>query len=37
MAVKIPLSGLSANADGLYRLSDVEQRISQAIEAYDSL
>ena len=37
MAVKIPLSGLSANADGLYRLSDVEQRISQAIEAYDTL
>ena len=37
MAVKVTLSGLSANPDGLYRLSDLEQRLSQAIAAYDAL
>jgi glucose-1-phosphatase len=37
MAVKVTLSGLSANPDGLYRLSDLEQRLSQAIAAYDVL
>jgi len=37
MAVKVSLTGLSANPDGLYRLSDVEQRLSQAIAAYDAL
>jgi glucose-1-phosphatase len=37
MAVKVKLSGLTANPDGLYRLADVEQRLSQAIEAYDTL
>lgn len=37
MGVKVTLSGLSANADGLYRLADVEQRLSQAIQAYDTL
>ena len=37
MAVKIKLQGLKQNADGLYSLSDVEQRLSEAIQAYDSL
>lgn len=37
MAVKIKLHGLKQNADGLYSLSDVEQRLSEAIQAYDSL
>ena len=35
--VKIKLNGLQANADGLYRLQDVEQRLSDAIRAYDEL
>jgi glucose-1-phosphatase len=37
VAVKIKLSGLKANADGLYSLRDVENRISEAIKAYDTL
>ena len=37
VAVKIKLSGLKANADGLYSLRDVENRISEAIKAYDAL
>ncbi len=37
MAVKVSLTGLSANPDGLYRLSDLKQRLSQAIVAYDAL
>lgn len=35
--VKITLKGLRQNADGLYSLADVEQRLSKAIEAYDAL
>ena len=35
--VKLKLKDLQENADGLYRLSDVEQRISRAIRAYDAL
>ena len=37
VAVRLRLSGLSENADHLYRLSDVEQRFSKAIAAYDAL
>lgn len=37
MAVRLQLDGLSENADRLYRLSDVEQRFSKAIAAYDAL
>ncbi len=37
MAVKIKLQGLKENADGLYSLSDVEQRLSEAICSYDAL
>ncbi|MBO4475604.1 MAG: histidine-type phosphatase [Bacteroidales bacterium] len=37
VAVRLQLSGLSENADRLYRLSDVEQRFSEAIAAYDAL
>lgn len=36
-AVRMRLSGLSENSDGLYRLSDVEQRFTQSISAYDKL
>ena len=35
--VKIKLKGLEENADGLYSLSDVQQRLSKAIVAYDAL
>lgn len=35
--VKIKLKGLKENADGLYTLSDVQQRLSKAIVAYDAL
>ena len=37
MSVRMKLLGLSENADGLYRLSDLEQRFYKAIEAYDKL
>ena len=37
MAVRLRLNGLKENADGLYLLSDVEQRFSKAIKAYDSI
>lgn len=37
VAVRLKLGGLSANADQLYRLQDVEQRFSSAIAAYDTL
>ena len=37
VAVRLQLEGISENADRLYRLSDVEQRFSKAIEAYDKL
>lgn len=37
VAVRLKLNGLSENADHLYLLSDVEQRFSEAIAAYDSL
>ena len=35
--VKIKLKGLKENADGLYTLIDVQQRLSKAIVAYDAL
>ena len=35
--VKIKLKGLTENADGLYRLNDIEQRLSDAINAYYQL
>lgn len=35
--VKIKLKGLNENADGLYSLNDLEQRIYEAIRAYDTL
>ncbi|MBR5925104.1 MAG: histidine-type phosphatase [Bacteroidales bacterium] len=34
MAKKISLAGLKANPDGLYLLSDVEERLTKAIKAY---
>jgi glucose-1-phosphatase len=37
MAVRLRLNGLKENADGLYLLSDVEQRFSKAIKAYDAI
>ena len=37
VAVRLRLSGLRENADGLYLLSDVEQRFASAIKAYDSI
>lgn len=37
VAVRLRLTGLSENADRLYRLSDVEQRFEKAITAYDTL
>ena len=37
MAVQIRLKGLSANPDGLYLFSELEQRFAQAIKAYDTL
>lgn len=37
MAVRLRLKGLRANTDGLYLLSDVYARFSEAIEAYDAL
>ena len=37
MSYPLSLNGLTRNKDGLYRLSDVEQRFDQAIAAYDKL
>jgi len=37
MALPLHLRGLVPNADGLYLLSDLEQRFEEAITAYDSL
>lgn len=37
VAVRLRLKGLTENADGLYRLSDVEKRFTDAIAAYDAL
>ena len=37
MAVKIPLSGLSANADGLYRLTDLDARFAETMAEYDAI
>ena len=35
--IPIKMNGLKENADGLYLLSELEQRLSQAIEAYENL
>lgn len=37
MVYPLTLHGLTQNADGLYRLSDVQQRFKEAIGAYDEL
>lgn len=37
MMVQLELLGVKKNADGLYRLSDVQQRFSEAIGAYDTI
>lgn len=37
VAVRLSLKGLSENADGLYLLSDVQKRFSEAIASYDKL
>ena len=37
MIVPLKLKGLEANADGLYRMSDLMGRFEQAIRAYDSI
>jgi len=37
MALPLHLRGLVPNADGLYLLSDLEQRFEEAIAAYDRL
>lgn len=37
VAVRLKLEGLAENADGLYRLADVEGRFAEAIAAYDTL
>lgn len=37
MIYSLTLNGLKQNADGLYRLSDVQQRFKDAIAAYDKL
>ena len=37
MSYPLSLNSLTRNKDGLYRLSDVEQRFDQAIAAYDKL
>ncbi len=37
MVYPLTLNGLTQNADGLYRLSDVQQRFKEAITAYDEL
>ena len=37
VAYRLQLDGLSANADRLYRLADVEKRFADAIAAYDNL
>ena len=37
VAVRLQLNGFSENTDRLYRLSDVEQRFSETISAYDEL
>jgi len=37
MAMRLQLEGLQENADGLYLLSDVEERFEKAVAAYDEL
>jgi len=37
MMVQLELLGLQKNADGLYKLSDVEQRFKEAIGSYDAI
>lgn len=37
MIVPLKLRGLTANADGLYRLADVNARFAEAMAAYDAL
>ena len=37
MALPLRLKGLTANADGLYLLSDLERRFAEAIDLYDNL
>ena len=37
MALRLSLKGLTPNADGLYLLSELEQRFTEAIDAYNQL
>lgn len=37
MVFPLKLKGLQANADGLYKLADVERRFLEALRAYDSI
>lgn len=37
MSYPLTLDGLAKNADGLYRLHDVQQRFQEVIDAYDAL
>ena len=37
MALRLSLKGLAPNADGLYLLSDLERRFTDAIDTYDQL
>lgn len=37
MIYPLKVKGLSQNADGLYKLSDLQQRFNEAIKAYDDL
>ena len=36
MALPLRLKGLSANADGLYLLEDLERRFAEAIDLYET-
>ena len=37
MVLPVTVSGLTANADGLYRLSDIEARMAEAMSEYDAI
>jgi glucose-1-phosphatase len=37
MVMSVTISGLHANADGLYRLSDLDARMAEAMAEYDAI
>ena len=37
MVLPVTIDGLSANADGLYRLADVDARFAEAMAEYDAI